>query len=165
MVIRSVITNTGRQNKGTGEGVYIGSDDSLGHDGCYANHVLYNHIGPGVTAEMIDIKQFTSGGIIKGNVLDGRDLCGCNSAVSLINVKGNSYKVLGNIGRNADEDMFKVATTNSGQGRNNYFSGNRCLSGTRSGFFCVRVPDFGGGNTSPNRVACGQRSNTGCRGK
>lgn len=162
MIYQSTIINTGRVRRETGEGVYIGSDDQLGVDRCFQNMVLNNRIGPGVTADGIDIKQFTYGGIIKGNILDGRSLCGCNSATSVINVKGNSYKIIGNVGRNSVEDMFKVAKTNSGQGRNNYFSGNRCLSGLRRGYQCVRVPDFGGGNTSPNRVSCGQRTNARC---
>ena len=162
MIYQSTIVNTGIVNAGTGEGVYIGSDDSRGVDRCFQNMVLNNRIGPYVRADGIDIKQFTYGGIIKGNILDGRGMCGCNSATSVVNVKGNSYKIIGNVGKNSVEDMFKVALTNDGQGRNNYFSGNRCLSGLRRGYQCVRVPDFGGGNTSPNRVSCGQRTNARC---
>lgn len=165
LIVRCHITNTGRTRKGNGEGVYIGSDDSRGVDRMTNNHVLYNRIGPGVTADGIDVKQYTRNSVIKGNIMDGRSLCGCNSATSLINVKGNNHKVLANYGRNSIEDMFKVAKTNSGEGRGNYFAGNRCVSGLPRGFYCARVPDFGGGNKSPNRIGCSQkRSNAGCRG-
>jgi hypothetical protein len=157
IITRCTILNTGRKKPGNGEGIYLGSDDQRGKDSNTRNHILYNTIGPGVTAEMIDIKQYSSDAIIKGNILDGRDLCGCLYAVSLISVKGNNYQILGNIGKNAREDMFKVAITNSGQGKNNYFSGNQCLSGLRSNFECVHVPNES--QDLPNRVACGQKTN------
>ena len=160
IIINSTIIDTGRQKPGNGEGIYLGSDDSRGVDPCTHNHVLYNHIGPGVTAEMVDVKQYSSNAIIKGNVLDGRDLCGCNYAVSLIDVKGNGYKIIGNIGKNAREDMFKVATTNAGQGNNNYFSGNKCLT-QRSGHYCVKIPNH---DTRVNTVSCNQHTNERCFG-
>lgn len=40
-----------------------------------AAQVLYNKIGPGVPAEMIDIKENSSAGLIEGNRLDGRGEC------------------------------------------------------------------------------------------
>jgi hypothetical protein len=160
IIIRNTILNTGKKSPGNGEGVYLGSDDQRGKDPNTRNHILYNTIGPGVTAEMIDIKQYSSNAIIKGNILDGRDLCGCKSASSLISVKGNNYQILGNVGKNAKEHMFKVAVTNKGQGKNNYFSGNKCVSGLRSKYKCVSVPKSF--HNLPNRVACGQKTNTRC---
>jgi len=151
-----LITYTGRKRAGIGEGIYIGSDDGARrNDRCIRNDVLNNKIGPGVTAEPIDIKQFTRDGVIQGNTLDGSDLCGCNYAVSLINVKGNGYKILDNIGKNAKQDMFKTSQTNRGEGRNNHFAGNSCLGKLRSGFDCVRIAASVDGNT----VACGQKTN------
>ncbi|KAG7671327.1 hypothetical protein Ndes2526B_g02180 [Nannochloris sp. 'desiccata'] len=161
IIIRNTILNTGRKSPGNGEGVYLGSDNQRGKDPNTRNHILYNTIGPGVTAEMIDIKEYSSDAIIKGNILDGRDLCGCKYAFSLISVKGNNYQILGNIGKNAKEHMFKVAVTNNrNQGKNNYFSSNKCLGRLRSGFKCVSVPQAMHG--LPNRVACGQKTNTRC---
>ena len=156
---KSVILFTGRLDPGKGEGVYIGSDDKFGVDRCYRNHVINNRIGPGVTAEMIDLKQNSVGSVVSGNILDGRDLCGCNFATSLINVKGNENEILNNIGKNAKEHMFKVSTTQRGQGKYNLFQGNKCLSGLRSGFTCVHVPMT---SALPNRVSCGQRTNIPC---
>jgi hypothetical protein len=160
IIVRSTIMNTGRKRPGNGEGIYLGSDDQRGKDANTRNHILYNTIGPGVTAEMIDIKQYSSDAIIKGNILDGRDLCGCLYAVSLISVKGNNYQILGNVGKNSKEDMFKVAVTNPGQGKGNYFSGNKCMTGLRSNFNCVAVPSDS--HKLPNRVACGQKTNAIC---
>lgn len=140
--------------------MYVGSDDDKrGNDRCIQNDVLYNKIGPGVTADLIDIKQNTRDGLIEGNILDGSSMCGCNYAVSLINVKGNGYKIVGNIGKNSIEDFYKTSTTISGEGRNNYFGSNVCLGKVRSGSHCVRVAVDPDGNT----VECGQSTNTRCR--
>lgn len=156
---KSVILFTGQEDPGKGEGVYIGSDDKFGVDRCYRNHVIDNRIGPGVTAEMVDLKQNSVGSVVSGNILDGRHLCGCNFATSLINVKGNQNEIINNIGKNSREHMFKVSTTQSGQGKYNLFQGNKCLGGLRSGFTCVHVPMT---SALPNRVSCGQRTNIPC---
>lgn len=149
-----------------GEGIYMGSDDdNRKDDHCAHNQILYNVIGPGVTAEPIDIKQSTGPGLVKGNRLDGRDLCGCNSAVSLINVKGNGWWVSNNIGSNAKEDFFKTASTIPGQGRGNNFVDNKCTNKARGGFYCVKVPNLRGYDSSGNRVSCGQHTNTRCKGR
>jgi len=161
-IIRSTILNTGKETPGNGEGIYLGSDDQRGKDPNTRNNILYNTIGPGVTAEMIDIKQYSSNAIIKGNILNGKDLCGCKHAFSLISVKGNNYQIIGNVGRNSKKDMFKVAVTNKGQGKHNYFSGNKCLSGLKSKYKCVKVPIPM--HNLPNKVKCGQKTNTRCVG-
>jgi len=90
----SWVINTGRRTPGKGEGVYLGSAESIKpNDHCVGNKVVNNTIGPGVTAEMVDVKENSSFGVVADNMLDGSSLCGCNSATSLINVKGNNYKV------------------------------------------------------------------------
>lgn len=139
------ITNTGRRNKGVGEGIYLGSSSkNTRNDKCIGNQILYNTIGPGVTAEPIDVKENTRDGVVKGNILDGRDLCSCKHAVSLINVKGNGYLIEGNVGKNAKQDFFKTSQTIRGEGRNNTFKKNKCVGRIRKGFSCTRRP--GGGN-------------------
>ena len=165
VVSHCTITNTGNVNKGNGEGVYIGTDDDDFIDPCSRNHVLYNHIGPGVKSEGIDLKQYTSEGLILKNVLNGNALSGEHFATATISVKGNGYKVLQNIGLATREDMFKVVkhVGNTTQGTGNFLAGNKCPNGVPSGFVCVRIPDFGGGDKSPNKVGCGQGSNSlGC---
>lgn len=140
-VKNSRITNTGRKNKGVGEGIYLGSSSrNVKNDRCTGNKLLYNTIGPGVTAEPIDIKENTRNGLVKGNNLDGRNLCGCSHAVSLINVKGNGYRIENNVGRNAKEDFFKTSKTIKGEGRNNTFKNNKCKGKIRGGHKCVKLP-------------------------
>lgn len=139
------ITKTGRRNKGVGEGIYLGSSSkNTPNDKCVGNKILYNKIGPGVTAEPIDVKENTRNGVVKGNILDGRDLCGCKHAVSLINVKGNGYLIEGNVGKNAKQDFFKTSQTIGGEGRNNTFKQNKCVGRIRKGYDCTKRP--GGGN-------------------
>lgn len=142
------ITNTGRVNKGVGEGVYLGSSSrNRRNDKCVGNKILYNMIGPGVTAEPIDVKENTRNGKIIGNVVNGKNLCGCQHAVSLINVKGNGYRIEGNIGYYARQDFFKTSQTIRGEGRNNVFTGNICKTRVSGSHQCVKV----GGNNRGNK--------------
>jgi hypothetical protein len=102
----STITYTGLVQPGYGEGVYLGSAGS--NWGCHGNsggadrgdriQVLGNHIGPFVAAEAIDVKEGTTGGVIRGNTFDGRGITGENSADSWIDVKGTGYTIEGNTG-------------------------------------------------------------------
>ncbi|CAG2182125.1 unnamed protein product, partial [Oppiella nova] len=71
------------------------------------NQVLNNKIGPGVTAECIDIKEGSCCGLIKGNTFDGSGLSGQNSADSWIDVKGDSYDIEGNTGSHSLKDGFQ----------------------------------------------------------
>lgn len=102
----STVTNTGLVQKGYGEGVYLGSANS--NWGCHGNsggvdrgdriQVLGNHIGPGIAAEPIDVKEGTFDGVIKGNTFDGKGISGENSADSWIDVKGIGYTIEDNTG-------------------------------------------------------------------
>ena len=138
------VRDTGRKIKAVGEGIYLGSSRrNYNGDTCIGNRILYNTIGPGVTAEPIDVKENSKNGIVRGNILDGRDLCGCPDAVSLINVKGNGYLIEGNIGRNAMQDYYKTSKTIPGWGRNNIFKNNKCVTKVRGGFDCTGRPADG----------------------
>ncbi|MGW6685390.1 right-handed parallel beta-helix repeat-containing protein [Streptomyces sp. NPDC054961] len=114
-VIRSsVIEYTGLVQPGYGEGVYLGSAGS--NWGCHGNSggadrsdrvlVEGNRIGPYVAAEAIDVKEGTSGGIIRGNTFDGRGITGENSADSWVDVKGVDYLIEGNKGSFAAPGIF-----------------------------------------------------------
>jgi len=147
-VRRCKIFNTGRVKKGVGEGIYLGSSSkNRKNDKCVGNKILYNTIGPGVTAEPIDVKENTRNGKIIGNVVNGKNLCGCQHAVSLINVKGNGYRIEGNIGLHARQDFFKTSETIRGEGRNNVFTNNVCKTRVRGNHQCVKV----GGNNRGNK--------------
>ncbi|MGW6928936.1 right-handed parallel beta-helix repeat-containing protein [Lentzea sp. NPDC054927] len=115
-VIRnSTITDAGVVTKDYGEGVYIGSANSNWK--CHGNtggvdrsdrvQVLNNKIGPNVSAEHIDVKEGTSGGLISGNTFNGTGISGANSADSWIDVKGFNYRIENNTGTFASPGTFK----------------------------------------------------------
>ncbi len=97
------ITRTGLLRPGFGEGIYIGTADGdwAGEtdgipDRSDGTRVLNCTLGPDVSAELIDIKEGTTGGLIQGNVLNGAGVSGENFADSLLDVKGNDYIINGN---------------------------------------------------------------------
>ena len=68
------VTNTGKYQRGYGEGIYIGSAQSNwgtysgGQPDTSNNNVIKNNtLGPGIAAENIDVKEGTTGGTITGN--------------------------------------------------------------------------------------------------
>jgi hypothetical protein len=101
----STILRTGRLRAGYGEGVYIGTSNDKWHfdyngepDRSDFNQVINCNIGPEVTAEHIDIKEGTTGGIIRNNVMNGAGISGENYADSFLDVKGNAYVIEDNVG-------------------------------------------------------------------
>ncbi len=119
--------NTGleRGAEGIGEGVYIGSSLNKGiEDASDYNQILNNQFGPGITAEHIDIKEFTSRGLIEGNQFDGRGISQVNSAESWVNIKGNYWVIKNNMGRNTPVRGFKQIVLTPGQGNFNIFDNN-----------------------------------------
>lgn len=96
------ISDTGHRNPGIGEGVYIGTTpnpnipESMNDRSDY-NQVLTSHIGPKVTAEMVDAKANTQGGIISGNYFDASNLSGVNGAFTCVSIKGGPYTVQDNV--------------------------------------------------------------------
>ena len=101
------VYNTGLKTPDYGEGIYIGTATSNWSkytngepDKCDENIVQYNTIGPNVAAECIDLKEGTTGGIIRDNNFNSKGITGANSADSWIDVKGNHYLIENNIGYN-----------------------------------------------------------------
>ena len=80
----STISYTGQKDPGYGEAVYIGSAVENWADGVAdlsnRNRVLYNHFGPNIAAEAVDIKEATEGHLIDGNFFNGTGMTGANSA-------------------------------------------------------------------------------------
>jgi Right handed beta helix region len=104
LLTNSVVDNTGLRSPNFGEGVYIGSAKSNWDvytggkpDRSDRNQVI-NNIIVDTAAENIDIKEGTTGGVIRGNYLGGDKLASKNSADSWIEVKGNEYLIEGNHG-------------------------------------------------------------------
>jgi len=126
----SHIHDTGRDQPGYGEGVYIGSayshwsDYTDGKpDACDRNQIIDNRI-ENTAAENIDIKEGTTGGLIEGNTLSGKGMSGENYSDSWLDVKGNGYQLKNNTGDTAIADGFQVHQATSGWGNDNVFHGN-----------------------------------------
>jgi hypothetical protein len=126
------ITDTGRSAPGFGEGIYVGSarDNWLKVTGADApdrsddNRLLDNEIGPGVRAEHIDIKEGTSGGLVRGNTFRGEGLSGENYADSWMDVKGNDYLIEANVGTDTPADGFQTHVVESDWGHDIVFRDN-----------------------------------------
>lgn len=153
------VINTGRINPGYGEAVYIGSSENTsgyGHK-CDYNIITGCVLGPGVTAEMADIKEFTTGSIVENCRLYGDDLSGQTSANAFIKVKGNDTVIRNNSAYQNENailrNAFEVHELVSGWGFNNIFTGNICeldndsayvvrvYSGSASADDNLRIPD------------------------
>lgn len=126
----SEVDHTGVRKPNFGEGVYVGSAVSnwpthsgSAPDASDRNQILDNRI-TATGAENIDLKEGTSAGVVRGNVLDGSAIAGRNSADSWIDVKGNDYRIEGNRGTQSLLDGFQVHVQAEGWGRGNVFTGN-----------------------------------------
>ena len=80
------VTHTGLDNSGNGEAIYIGTaadstvEEGLPLDRSDFNLIHHNTIGPGVTAENVDITEGTTGGKLYNNQFNGSGECTCTSA-------------------------------------------------------------------------------------
>jgi nitrous oxidase accessory protein NosD len=112
-----------------GEGIYIGTfhgqwceRSGCGPDRSDRNQIIGNTIG-GTTAESIDVKEGTTGGVIRGNVFDGAGI-EPPGADSWVDVKGNGYTIEENRGTSSPGDGFQVHAPVAGWGENNRFRAN-----------------------------------------
>lgn len=127
VVEQSRFYNTGQEPgaEGIGEGVYVGTSLNKGiQDNSDYNQILNNKFGPGITAEHIDIKEYTSHALIEGNQFDGRGITQVNSAESWVNIKGNYNIIRNNVGKNTPVRGFKQIVLTAGQGNFNTFENN-----------------------------------------
>ncbi|EPH43231.1 right-handed parallel beta-helix repeat-containing protein [Streptomyces aurantiacus] len=124
VIKNSRIYDTGNDNRGMGEGVYVGSANTLS-DKSDNVRILNNVIGPDVGGEAIDLKEGTRGGLVSGNTFDGKGLTGNNYDDSWIDVKGNNYVIEGNTGKNTTNNGFETHTQQSGWGCGTVFRANK----------------------------------------
>jgi hypothetical protein len=126
----NTVRNTGNRRDKFGEGVYVGTavsnwsaSTSTTHgqpDHSDRNFVLDNTIY-GTTAESVDIKEGTTGGVVAGNTFDG---AGFTDADSWVDVKGNGWLIAGNRGRTSPKDGFQTHVILDGWGDKNRFVDN-----------------------------------------
>jgi hypothetical protein len=127
-VVRGLtVYNTGNRRDKFGEGIYVGSAQSNWGtitggqpDRSNGNFVLDNVISQ-TTAESVDIKEGTTGGVVAGNTFDGARLTGADSWVD---VKGNGWLIAGNAGRTSPKDGFQTHVVVAGWGNDNTFADN-----------------------------------------
>lgn len=120
----SKIYDTGNDGRGMGEGVYVGSANTLS-DKSDNVQILGNTIGPDVGGEAIDLKEGTTGGKVTGNTFDGKGLTGNHYDDSWIDVKGNNYVVENNTGKNTTNNGYETHSQQSGWGCGTVFRGNK----------------------------------------
>ncbi|THC48889.1 right-handed parallel beta-helix repeat-containing protein [Streptomyces sp. A1499] len=133
-VIRnSRVYDTGNDGRGMGEGVYVGTANTLS-DKSDNVRILGNTIGPGVGGEAVDIKEGTTGGTVSGNTFDGEGLTGVHYDDSWIDVKGNGYVIENNTGKNTTNNGYETHSQQPGWGCGTVFRGNRStLTGATGG--------------------------------
>jgi hypothetical protein len=127
-VVGNDVSDTGLRKPEFGEGIYIGSAEEswceisdCEPDRSDRNEIVGNTIHA-TTAESIDIKEGTSGGLVQDNQFDGSQLAG--DADSWVDVKGNDWTIAGNRGSNSPGDGFQTHEILEGWGTGNRFSGN-----------------------------------------
>jgi hypothetical protein len=150
----NTIRNTGQKQEKFGEGIYIGSAKSNwdrytgGQPDRSDRNVIEGNTVSATTAEAVDIKEGTTGGILRDNTFTGPS----SDAESWVNVKGNGWQIIGNTGRGSSEDGFSVHEILDGWGVDNTFDNN---------FAVVDGPGYGINvtkNKERNRVTCGNKA-------
>ncbi|MET9146095.1 nitrous oxide reductase family maturation protein NosD [Streptomyces sp. NPDC057197] len=151
-VIRnSRIYDTGRDGRGMGEGVYVGTANTLS-DRSDNIQILGNTIGPGVGGENVDIKEGTTGARIVGNTFDGSGLTGANYDDSWVDVKGNGVLVQDNTGTRTTNDGYQTHTQQSGWGCGTVFRGNKSTLTGATGPTRLAVDVTGRSTSCPTTV-------------
>ncbi|WP_328912824.1 MULTISPECIES: right-handed parallel beta-helix repeat-containing protein [unclassified Streptomyces] len=123
VIENSWIYDTGLERPGYGEGVYVGTANTLSDNSDRAQ-ILNNVIGPNVGAENIDLKEGTTGGLVSGNTFDGSGLSMTNFDDSWVDVKGNNYTITGNHGTHTLNDGYQTHTQQPGWGCGTVFRDN-----------------------------------------
>ncbi len=147
LVTGNTIYNTGNRREKFGEGIYIGTAESNWCDisNCEPDrsdrNVVEGNVIYDVTAEAVDIKEGTSGGILRGNAFDGSGVTK-DGADSWVDVKGNNWVIENNVGANTPMDGFQVHEILDGWGKGNRFKGNSAaVNGPGFGFSITPAQD------------------------
>lgn len=142
-VVGNTISDTGNTRDKFGEGIYIGTAESNWCDisDCEPDrsdrNLIENNTIFDTTAESVDIKEGTSGGIVRGNRFDGSSLSGADSWVD---VKGSDWLIENNVGTNSPLDGFQTHEIVDGWGTRNVFRGNvATVNGPGFGFSLTPV--------------------------
>jgi hypothetical protein len=156
-VVRGLtVSDTGLRRVKFGEGIYVGSAVSnwcditdCEPDRSDRNVVVGNTISR-TTAESVDIKEGTTGGVVADNTFDGAGMRG--DADSWVDVKGNGWLLQANRGTTAERSGFEVNVQADGWGTANTFDANTAdVDGSGYGYE-LRPPTDD--PAAGNRVTC-----------
>ena len=160
------VHDSGLTTKGYGEGIYVGLSSSNwsstsqsrtggGPDTSDGNTITGNHVY-NTTAENVDIKEGTSGGVIAGNTFDATGLSGANYADSWVDIAGNGYTVHDNTGVNpgsALTDGYQTHVILAGWGNGNSFAANASTVNASGYAINIQLPSSGNVVYSDNTVS------------
>lgn len=136
LVENTNIHDTGLKTPAYGEGIYVGSSkNATNYDfSCDYNRIRNCTIGPNVTAEHVDVKEYTTGTIIENCTFDGKGMSGENYADSFVDLKGNDCILRYCTGyRNGETNInraFEMNKLDEGWGQNGYIYGNKVYMDT-----------------------------------
>ncbi len=141
----STVHDTGTAHDGKGEGVYVGTANTLTDKSDYVQ-IVGNTIGPNIGAENIDLKEGTTGGLVSGNRFDGNGLTNINYDDSWVDVKGNGYVIENNTGVRTMNDGYQTHTQQPGWGCGTVFRGNRSdltgANGANAAKYAIDVTNY-----------------------
>ncbi|WP_051580709.1 right-handed parallel beta-helix repeat-containing protein [Pseudonocardia acaciae] len=150
----NTVRNTGQKQAKFGEGIYVGSAESNwkkytgGEPDRSDRNIIEGNTVSATTSESVDIKEGTTGGVLRNNKFTGPS----EEAESWVNVKGNGWQIIGNTGHGSSKDGFSVHQILDGWGINNTFDNNTAV---------VDGPGYGINvtkNKESNRVTCGNKA-------
>ncbi|MET9799916.1 right-handed parallel beta-helix repeat-containing protein [Streptomyces sp. NPDC006368] len=162
VIKNSRIHDTGNDGRGMGEGIYVGSANTLTDKSDHIQ-ILNNVIGPDVGGESIDVKEGTTGARIIGNTFDGRGMTGVHYDDSWVDVKGNDVLVENNTGRDTLNNGFEIHTQQSGWGCGTVLRANKAdLTGaTGAHRYAIHAPHH---SSSCRTTVYADNTHTGGRG-
>ncbi|MCB0896145.1 MAG: right-handed parallel beta-helix repeat-containing protein [Nocardioides sp.] len=154
LVAGNEVRDTGRHQPEYGEGIYVGSAQSnwcdvseCEPDRSDDNRIVGNDVR-GTTAEAVDVKEGTTGGELRENVLGG----GSGEVDSVVELKGNDWQVRGNDIATVGVDAVQVHVILDGWGQDNRITDNS-FTLARPGYAVHLVGDA---ERAGNVVGCGQ---------
>lgn len=147
----NTVRDAGLRTPAVGEGIYVGTARSnwCTYTACEPDrsdrNVIEGNAVSGTRAESVDVKEGTTGGVLRGNRFDGT---GMTDADSWVDVKGNGWTISDNTGTTSPVDGFQLHRILDGWGIDNVFDANTAV---------VNGPGYGvnlSTNKTLNRVTC-----------
>jgi nitrous oxidase accessory protein NosD len=158
-VLGNHVSRTGLRRDKFGEGVYVGS--AVSNWGTYTGgkpdrsdfDLVQGNTISDTGAESVDIKEGTTGGAVVDNTFDGAGMTGADS---WIDVKGNDWRIQGNVGRNTPKDGYQTHHILGDWGSHNVFIDNAAEGSVPGVDFYVNDPD-----QTANVIKCNNRGDGG----